>query len=258
MKERTDRLKEEYRRITESHVCSVTDADYARLEGRIDALKGLAGIENRSISLYDVNRKRFILKQDRHLECLGYSKEDLVDIDDVENYHDKIHRDDLPVLYDSEIKMYRFLNPIKSAKKKDYKLVYDYRVRAKDGGYVRFLHQLALFELDRDFNSWILIVVSDVLATENDGARPRRFLIDTKTSRVCLFGDEAEIRDRLVTEREREVIALVAQGLDSAEIADRLCVSVSTVNNHRQNVLRKTRTKNATQATAYLSYVGLL
>jgi DNA-binding CsgD family transcriptional regulator len=251
-------LKTEYRRITESHTCSVTDEDYSRLEERIAALKGFSSIEHRSISLYDINRKRFILKQDHHLECLGYTKEDLVDIDDVESYHDKIHSADLPILYDSEIRMYHFLSPIKSVKKKDYKLVYDYRARGKDGGYVRFLHQLALFELDRNFNSWILLVVSDVLATENDGARPRRFLIDMETRKVCLFNEEAGISDRLVTPRESEVLALVAQGLDSAEIAKRLCVSASTVNNHRQNILRKTSTKNVTQATMYLKCIGLL
>jgi DNA-binding CsgD family transcriptional regulator len=253
-----DRLRAEYERIRTNLSSDVTDEDYARLEERIASVRSLARIANRSVALYDVHRRRFVLKIDRHLELLGYGGNDGFDVHDVDAYHALIHPDDLPLVLDAEIRNYRYLNPIRGPEKKDYKLVYDYRVRAKSGSYLRFLHQFALFELDRNWNSWILLIVSDLLSALPDDAPPRRFLIDTRTGRVLLFGGESGVSGQLLTTREREILALVAQGCDSAEIADRLCVSRWTVENHRRNALRKTGSRNAAQAAAYASLIGLI
>lgn len=47
-----------------------------------------------------------------------------------------------------------------------------------------------------------------------------------------------------LSEREREVLILVAQGLSSKEIADKLNISIHTVNSHRKNITRKTDIKS--------------
>jgi DNA-binding NarL/FixJ family response regulator len=48
-----------------------------------------------------------------------------------------------------------------------------------------------------------------------------------------------------VTARELEIIKLIAQELSTAEIAERLFISVGTVETHRHNILRKLDVKNA-------------
>lgn len=47
-----------------------------------------------------------------------------------------------------------------------------------------------------------------------------------------------------VTRREKEVLALIADGLTNQEIADKLIISLSTVETHRKNLLAKFRVKN--------------
>lgn len=42
-----------------------------------------------------------------------------------------------------------------------------------------------------------------------------------------------------LTKREEEVLQLVVQGLTSREIAEKLCLSISTVNTHRTNLMQK-------------------
>ncbi len=42
-----------------------------------------------------------------------------------------------------------------------------------------------------------------------------------------------------LTRREEEVLKLVAQGLTSKDIADKLCLSVNTINTHRTNIMQK-------------------
>ncbi|MFN4145117.1 MAG: response regulator [Runella sp.] len=48
-----------------------------------------------------------------------------------------------------------------------------------------------------------------------------------------------------VTPRELEIIRLIAQELSTSEIAERLFISVGTVETHRHNILRKLGVKNA-------------
>ncbi len=49
---------------------------------------------------------------------------------------------------------------------------------------------------------------------------------------------------KMLTERERQVLNLVAEGMSSSEIATHLKISVNTVNAHRQNLIRKFSVKN--------------
>ncbi|MBI4788905.1 MAG: response regulator transcription factor [Chloroflexi bacterium] len=56
--------------------------------------------------------------------------------------------------------------------------------------------------------------------------------------------------DSELSEREREIFALVAEGMTNAQIAERLSVSESTVKFHLQNIFQKLRVTNRTEAAA--------
>lgn len=61
--------------------------------------------------------------------------------------------------------------------------------------------------------------------------------------------EEAEsdqcLRLERLTEREREILTLLGEGFTSKEIAQRLNISPRTVDNHRTNILQKTRASNS-------------
>jgi DNA-binding NarL/FixJ family response regulator len=60
-----------------------------------------------------------------------------------------------------------------------------------------------------------------------------------------------------LTERETEVLRLVAKGLTYAAIADRLVLSRRTVENHVQNSLRKLQLHNRSELVRYAIEQGL-
>jgi DNA-binding NarL/FixJ family response regulator len=61
-----------------------------------------------------------------------------------------------------------------------------------------------------------------------------------------------------LTDREREVLALVAQGLSDGQIAERLVISPHTVHRHVANILLKLRQPTRAAAAARAARAGLL
>ena len=57
--------------------------------------------------------------------------------------------------------------------------------------------------------------------------------------------------------REREVLQLLAEGLTSSEIAERLSVATSTVDTHRRNLMRKLDLHNVADLTRFAIREGL-
>jgi len=55
---------------------------------------------------------------------------------------------------------------------------------------------------------------------------------------------ESEAQKSVLTERETEVLKLIAQEFTSNEIAEKLFISKKTVDNHRHNILEKTNSKS--------------
>lgn len=61
-----------------------------------------------------------------------------------------------------------------------------------------------------------------------------------------------------LTEREREVLQLTAEGYTSREIGEKLHISHRTVEKHRENIQTKLDLKNAVEMTSYAHRHGLL
>lgn len=70
--------------------------------------------------------------------------------------------------------------------------------------------------------------------------------------------DNDAIKRTGITARELEVLQLVALGLSTREIADKLFVSINTVKTHTANLFQKLDVRRRTQAVQKASSVGLL
>lgn len=70
-------------------------------------------------------------------------------------------------------------------------------------------------------------------------------------------GEERSSFERL-TERERQVLELIAQGLTSQEIAAKLFLSVNTVQTHRAHIMEKLGLESRAELMKYAIRVGFL
>jgi DNA-binding NarL/FixJ family response regulator len=87
------------------------------------------------------------------------------------------------------------------------------------------------------------------------------------TPRVVMFGrTAASVAEAAaspaagprLSAREREVLRLVASGLSSRETAERLKLSVRTIENHRARISRRTGLKSIAQLALYAAQLGLV
>ena len=95
------------------------------------------------------------------------------------------------------------------------------------------------------------------------------YIIDIREprNRIAAIFDEAlqdsrissaDQEDYELSDRETEVLVLIAQGLSSKEIADRLCISLNTVITHRRNIARKLQIHSPAGLTIYAIVNGLV
>ena len=60
----------------------------------------------------------------------------------------------------------------------------------------------------------------------------------------------------LLTDRERDVLRLIAEGLTNQEIADRLVISLNTVKTHVKSIYHKLDVRNRAEAAAKAQILG--
>jgi len=68
----------------------------------------------------------------------------------------------------------------------------------------------------------------------------------------------ADCRKFLLTKKEMEVLKLICQGMNNSEIADKLELSVNTVDYHRKNIYEKTQVNKAALLTLFAVRNGII
>lgn len=78
--------------------------------------------------------------------------------------------------------------------------------------------------------------------------------ITQKLSNMINKNSDADV----LSERERDVIVCLVQGMTNKEMADHLCISVNTVITHRKNIARKLQIHSPAGLTVYAIAKGLI
>lgn len=174
---------------------------------------------------------------------------------------DGVHPDDMEYVQKAEAYLsdYNFKH-IPSSKHTKYKSSYNFRIRLKDGSFALFNHQALMLTIGDDggFGKALNIHTRIDHLTDVNNYRFSLIGLENEPSFLNLSNEEVFDKTRGLSKKEKEVLHLLASGLGSIAIAEKLFISHYTVKKHRANILRKANCKNTAQLINITSLNGLI
>ena len=220
--------------------------DYSILDKYIESISELSKFSNNSITIYDNFKREHVFVSSNHKELFGCNE-----YDDIQ-----IHPEDFEAVMRNAIACMRhFFTENKNTS--NHKLIREYRINIK-GIYRRVTEQIQILEVDRKGNPWLSLCIMDISPNQSAPFRVDSKLINFKTGDFITPVDTYFDRKSILSEREIAVLKLIHEGMLSKMISDKLCISVHTVNTHRQRILEKLKVDTSMEAVKYAIALGLL
>lgn len=257
MSEKLLELFTEYDRVLDRQKFVEDDLNYETFEKHIPFLEQLDTIESGGILVFDLYKREhiFVSKSLEHL--LGYDVNEIYKTGN-EYFDIRMHPDDQEYILAAAI---QYLNYYFSFSKRErpsikFKAINEYRLKNGAGNYIRAIEQFMPLEFDCHNNIWLVVSVLDAIPSSNlnNGASSRLYLPNTGELMEYL---PKSISINPLSNREKEILHFIAKGLPSKQIADKLFISVNTVNTHRQKIIEKLRVGNTFEALQYAQNIGL-
>ncbi|MFA6056021.1 MAG: response regulator transcription factor [Thermodesulfovibrionales bacterium] len=98
----------------------------------------------------------------------------------------------------------------------------------------------------------------DLLYAIKAVASGRKFISPSISDKILHSSHLKVVEKNILTEREREILKLIASGLTNKKIADKLSISVKTVETHRSRILQKLDFHTTAELVKYAIKTGLL
>jgi DNA-binding CsgD family transcriptional regulator len=258
MKPGLDELAKEYERVLDSQVFDPSELDYSRLDYHVPLLECIDVVDSGCISIFDLFQRKHVYYSPKYATVLGWDADRAKT--DVNYTNSLIHPDDLPELYRASLYYislgFAFTDRTVT---RNYKTIFDYRVKGKEGNWVRIIEQQIPLEFDKNGNVWLALSMVD-LSPDHDIESPFRGRLKNQLTGELYYFPPDENPDKQIsflTNREKEILQLIAKGLISKQIADKLYISVNTVNTHRQRIIEKLNVSNTYEAIRYAHERGI-
>lgn len=175
-----------------------------------------------------------------------------------------IHPDDIDIKFAYDHFSECYLGTIAPERRRHLKFNTYFRVLDPKGTYRWYMMQMPDYHYDSNGNIiYALRAVYDISHIKKDGVPMMTLLDDTDPQNqifLCHSNTSHQpLVDKLLrlTDRELQVVRLLAGGQLSKQIAGNLGISPNTVENHKHNIFRKTETRSANELVAFAIRSGI-
>lgn len=169
-----------------------------------------------------------------------------------------VHPDDMDFISKAEKKAFDFIYESLGVEKiTKYKEAYNFRFKTASGEYQLYNHQSVILTTDENGN----FIKSLNIHTNISHITKKN---NHKVSLIGLMGEpsylnmdvlegekvKSPVSENTFSKKEIEIIKLIAEGLDTNAIAEKLFVTPDTIKTHRKNILRKSECNNSAELIA--------
>lgn len=182
------------------------------------------------------------------MDLLGYDSHKIATLEKQGDYlESRIHPDDRAQLLTLQIKLSQFIYNLPPEQRNDYSNIYSFRILNAKQQYIRVVSKHQVLEQTVNGKAWLVIGNIDISPDQEESETVDCTVLNLKNGAIFSPSLSLHVPNPL-TKRETEILHLIQKGLLSKEIANKLCVSIHTVNIHRQNLLRKLGVQNSIEA----------
>jgi hypothetical protein len=217
-------------------------------------LEELTNENDQYFQVFDLGQMKFLFTSKNIFHMLGITAEDI----NPGHYTQHIHPDDEERLGQARARVYKMEREIFQAKKGSALTSYNLRVRNAAGNYNNLFVQDYMFFSPIPYKVVFLIqVITNIDWYKMKKDRFHHYAGNDLS--LFRFPDQnlLDIGPNL-SYREFEIIRMIEAGLSSKEIADKLFLSIHTVNTHRSNILEKTSKSQISDVIYEFKEKGLL
>lgn len=232
--------------------------DYISLLYPNYALDSVLGIGPYFTYIYDCYHGCYHFVSKNIDRVLGYREDQLMNLKKEEIY-DAIHPEDRQAVITLGKKSWKYISSVKPGLRKKYKVSMDFRVRKHNQEYVRILLQKAILNQDKKGNVVHVIGICTDISHWHKGNEVTATIAGTEDEQKFLsFRMDKPDEQVTLSDREKQILALIARGYSSKSIARDLSISPHTVNSHRRNMMDKLGVHKTINMVNYALSKGLI
>lgn len=237
---------------------SSTKIDYNVWEHNKSMLNHLSKISRNCTFVVDVYKCNYAYASPNFVDILGYDKNKIETVEKQGDYlESRIHPDDYTKLIALQIKLSQFIYSLPFEQRNDFANIYSFRILNARQQYVRVISKHQVLEQDRNGKAWLIIGNMDISPDQKESDIVDCTVFNLKNGEM--FSPALSLDSpAILTKRETEILYFIQKGLLSKEIADKLSISIHTVNVHRQNLLRKLDVQNSIEAIRIGQEFGII
>ena len=233
--------------IPENYVDNISEDDYQQATLVIDAIKSLNRLMYHSIYIADYFRHNFLYVSDNPLFLCGLSAQE-VQKQGFAFYFDHVPEEEVQMLLEINQAGFVFYNNAPVNERLKLSISYDFHIQYENSP-ILINHKLTPIRLAKNGNIWLSACVVS-LATKKTVGNIEAYM--DGESHYWTYSLEhkkwEKEQKKVLSEREKEVLILAAQGHTVDQIADKLFISKDTVKYHRKNLFEKINVSSISEA----------
>lgn len=173
-----------------------------------------------------------------------------------EHLFNGILKEDMLERHILELRFFKFIQSIPLAERPDYQMSCIIRLMRGDGGTLPILHNSRYIQWQPNGAVWLGLCTYLPLPIVD--VKGERGIIDVSTGNIVSEETYCRTDSKILSKRQAEILALLAKGDGSKQIAGKLNISVHTVNRHRQDILAALKVANSASAVEIGLKLGLI